>query len=340
MKNVTMMAGLIGGLLAVFGCGKAKKADYKVADVYTGLRQHLLALDPKTIELNPSASNRVWAVVMETGYPEAVVSLAVVGDGTVSMYFSNGGGIIGVGQHEEARKAGLELISAAQTVLGSARKTTKFPLPDNGHTRFIFMTFDGAYTADAPEKNLVNNKHQLSPLFYKAQDVITQARLVDENLQKTTAEMLHAATTGDTKALRSLLDSGIAPDIADRTGLTPLMAASFSGMSEALALLLDSGAKINATDSFGYTALMFACNAGETDCARVLIERNADIDRGDKDSSTPIMFAAQHGYNEIIRLLLSKGADPQVKGKHGLSAIDFAKQNGHIESGRMLAGQE
>lgn len=334
------MAGLLGGLLSLFGCGKAQMSNYKVADVYNGLRQQLLTLDPKTIGLSPSANNRVWAVLMETGYPEAVVTLATIGDGTVSLYFSKGGGIIGVGQHEEARKAGLELISAAQAALESARQTDKFPLPENGHTQFYFMTFDGAYTANALEKELGNHHHPLSQLFYKAQDVITQSRLIDEKRQRITAEMLHSATAGDTKALRSLLDSGIAPDVADQTGLTPLMVASYSGMTNALVVLLDSGAKIDATDASGYTALMFACNAGKTDCARLLIERNADINRGDKDSSTPIMFAAQHGHNEIIRLLLAKGADPQFKGTHGLSAIGFAQQNGHTESERMLTKPE
>ena len=351
------MAGLISGLFALFGCGKAQKTEYRVADVYTDLRQQLLTLDPKTVGLSPSASNRVWAVLMETGYPEAVVTLASVGDGTVSLYFSNGGGIIGVGEHEEARKAGLELISAAQAVLESTQHTDTFPLPENGHTRFHIMTFDGAYTAGALEQELGGNQHRLSPLFYKAQEVITHARQIEERRQQTAAEVLHAATTGDAKALRSLLASGIAPDagmpsVSDpgfrvvqaeecwHKSLTPLMAASHSGMTEAQVVLLDSGATIDATDTSGYTALMFACNAGKTDCARILIERNADIHRGDKDSSTPIMFAAQHGHNEIIRLLLAKGADPQFKGKHGLSAISFAKQNGHVESERMLTKKE
>ena len=36
----------------------------------------------------------VWGVVMETGYPEAVVTLVSLGDRTTSLYFSNGGGII------------------------------------------------------------------------------------------------------------------------------------------------------------------------------------------------------------------------------------------------------
>lgn len=334
------MAGIISGLVGLFGCGKGTKAERAVADVYQGLRQQVLSLDPRSIGLDPSSSNRVWGVLMETGYPEAVASLVVIADGTVSLYFSNGGGIIGVGQHEEARKAGLELLSAVPAALGHTRKTDKFPLPDNGHTRFYIMTLDGCFSADALEDALGNNRHPLSPLFHRGQDVITQVRLIDEKRQQATVDMLQAATAGDTRALRSLVDSGISANIADHTGLTPLMAASHAGMAKALVVLLDSGAKIDATDASEYTALMFACNAGKTDCARLLIERGADIHRGDKDASTPIMFAAQYGHNDIIRLLLAKGADPHCKGTHGLSAIGFAQQNGHQESEKILAVKE
>ena len=91
------MAGIISGLLGLFGCGKGTKSERTVADIYQGLRQQVLTLDPLSLGLDPSASNRVWGVLMETGYPEAVASLVVIADGTVSLYFSNGGGIIGVG---------------------------------------------------------------------------------------------------------------------------------------------------------------------------------------------------------------------------------------------------
>ena len=81
MIREMIMAGILVGRLGLFGCGKAQKTNYSVADVYSDLRQQLLTLDPKTIGLNPSASNRVWAVLMETGYPEAVVTLVNIGDG-------------------------------------------------------------------------------------------------------------------------------------------------------------------------------------------------------------------------------------------------------------------
>ena len=171
---------LLSGLLAILGCGKAQNPDYKVADVYTGLRQQLLVLDPKTIGLGLSSTNRVWAVLMETGYPEAVVTLATILDGTVSLYFSNGGGIIGVGQHEEPRRTCLALLAVAPEFLKHAQPTKDFRLPKIGHTRFIFLTYEGAFAVEAVEDDLGNQRSPLSPLFYKAQDVITAARMAEE----------------------------------------------------------------------------------------------------------------------------------------------------------------
>jgi hypothetical protein len=185
MKKEFIMAGLLSGLLALFGCGKAQKPEYEVADVYTGLRQQLFALDPMAIGLAPSPTNRVWAILMETGYPEAVVTLATIGDGTVSLYFSNGSGIIGVGQNEGPRRACLDLLAVAPDFLKYAQLTNDFPLPTNGQTRFIFLTFDGRLVAEALEDDLGNQRSPLSPLFYKAQDVITEARMAEE---KTRAE--------------------------------------------------------------------------------------------------------------------------------------------------------
>lgn len=334
------MAGILSGLLGLFGRGKAPKSKRAVDGLYEELRQRVLTIEPGSIGLDSSSPDRVCAVLMETGSAEAVVTLVAIADGTVSLYFSNGEVIIGVGQHEGPREAGRSLLSAAQTFLGQARQTDEFPLPEAGHTRFYFMTVGGTYTADALEDDLGGNKHPLSPLFYEAQGVEAQVRLMVEEWKRTTEALLRAARTGDTKALRSMVESGTPVDAADETGLTPLMAASYLGMTEALEVLLDLGAEIDATDSYGYTALMFACNAGRTACAGLLVERGADVNLGDKDSSTPIMFAAQHGHDEIVHLLLAKGADPQVQGSHGLSAIGFARQNKHTETERILTRKE
>jgi hypothetical protein len=118
---------------------------------------------------------------MEAGYQDAVATLVTIGDGTVSLYFSNGGGIIGVGQHEGPRKASEAFLAFAPRFIAHTKPTTVFPLPTEGHTRFYFLCFDGVRTAEAKEEDLGNDRLALSPLFRKAHEVITAARLVDES---------------------------------------------------------------------------------------------------------------------------------------------------------------
>jgi hypothetical protein len=84
-----------------------------VAEVYAGLRNGLLTAKAETTGLKPAA-NEVWGVMMEIGYSKAVASLVAVADGTVSLYFSNGGGIIGLGPHPGPQCVGKELIVLAQ----------------------------------------------------------------------------------------------------------------------------------------------------------------------------------------------------------------------------------
>jgi hypothetical protein len=94
MKKVIIITGLLGSILGFFSSDKAMGKEYVLADIYRDLRNKVLTLDPSKIGLSSFGSNRVWGVVMETGYTGAVVTLVTIADGTVSLYFSNGGGII------------------------------------------------------------------------------------------------------------------------------------------------------------------------------------------------------------------------------------------------------
>jgi hypothetical protein len=323
------------GLSKLFG----KKQEYKPTEVYLDLRKQILSLMPTQVDSLLEPSEPIVGMLMETGYDDAVVTLVTGADGTVSLYFSNGGGMIGLGQHEGPRTAALEFLGFAGKFISRAKPATKFELPSRGSTNFIFITKTGIYSATALEKDLGNNRLPLSPLFHKAHEVISQARLVNEEIETTSAELLGAAATGDETRLRELLDDNTDPNTADTSGLTPLMAAAHSGHTRLLQQLLEKGATIDQKDSSGYTALMFACNAGRFDCVKLLLERGANIHTEANDASTPIMFSAQHGHNDIVRLLLSKGADPNQKGQHGLSAIGFAKQNGLQETELILEGK-
>ena len=153
---------------------------YVVTDVFRNLRQKVLSLRPDQIGLNRDPAHPVWGALMETGYDKAAVTLVTLGDGTVSLYSSNGGGMIGVGGQAGPRKAGEEYLRFAVGFVSRCSPTTTFPLPEVGRTRFYLLTFDGTVTVEASEADLGNNRLPLSSLFFKAQEVITQARLAEQ----------------------------------------------------------------------------------------------------------------------------------------------------------------
>ena len=150
--------------------------NYAPAEIYTKLRAQALSVTPKTL----GVPDGVQGVVMETGYPEAVVTLVAMADGAASLYFSNGGAIIGAGEHEGPKIAARSLIAFAAHNLNGLVRTTTTPLPTPGRTRFYVLTDRGILTAEASEDDLGENRHALSPLFYSAQELITEMRKVDE----------------------------------------------------------------------------------------------------------------------------------------------------------------
>jgi hypothetical protein len=88
-------------------------------NVYSGLRQQILTLDPAKIRLSPSAElPHVYGGLMEMGIGGAVASLVVVADGTTSFYFSTGGGIIGAGFHESVKGPSNAFLAALERHVG------------------------------------------------------------------------------------------------------------------------------------------------------------------------------------------------------------------------------
>ena len=150
-----------------------------------GLRRMVLATSPRELGLTPTKEHpRVWGLLMETGYPEAAATLVALLDGTVSLYVSNGGGIIGVGEHGSVRRAAIKFIGAAEPYVEEFSKTTDYPLPDTGRVKFYLLTFSGILTGDFDENVLGEGRHKLSKLFYAGHDVISAIRAVEEPLSR------------------------------------------------------------------------------------------------------------------------------------------------------------
>ena len=150
-------------------------------EVSNNLRNMVFNLNPNDIGLSSeSFGHPVWGLVMETGFSDGSFSLIALADGTTSLYFSNGGGIIGGGEHEAVREATGHLLTGAQHFYKKGHKVTKYPVPSDGEVKFYFLTFNGELVYSAPEDKLGNEKDELSNLFFAAHGVISELRKIEE----------------------------------------------------------------------------------------------------------------------------------------------------------------
>jgi len=168
-----------------FGWFKKTKPQPPSQDVYSGLRNQVLSVKASDIGISPTSEMPVvWGVLMETGYSEATVTLVSLADRTTSLYFSNGGGVIGAGEHAPVAQVTSGLIAMAQHFHSHMLPTTTFPTPNVGRVRFYLLTFSEVLTADADEQDLGYERHDLSPLFHKGHEVIGNVRISTDQNQK------------------------------------------------------------------------------------------------------------------------------------------------------------
>jgi hypothetical protein len=149
--------------------------------VYSGLRQQALTTNRIEIGIDaPAPEAPAWGVLMETGYDSATVTLLALSDGTTSLYFSNGGGVIGGQAHEAVRQANRAFLSQTNHSLQHLRLGDLFPIPEPAHTVFYVLTDSGILTGGALEDDLGYGRHQLSALFHAGHEVISQLRSISE----------------------------------------------------------------------------------------------------------------------------------------------------------------
>ncbi|OGO27421.1 MAG: hypothetical protein A2136_02785 [Chloroflexi bacterium RBG_16_54_11] len=151
------------------------------APVYIQLRERILNLEPETVDISPSSENpHVWGVIVETGYDVGTATLVCLVDGTTSLYYSTGGGMLGSGEYASLAEASKELVAQAEDLLPQVSPAIDYSLPEIGQVRFIFLTYNGTYSAGATQGALAGGDHPLSPLFAEAQNTLTKLRLLAE----------------------------------------------------------------------------------------------------------------------------------------------------------------
>ncbi|KAH7444917.1 hypothetical protein KP509_02G098000 [Ceratopteris richardii] len=98
-----------------------------------------------------------------------------------------------------------------------------------------------------------------------------------------------AALSNDISRMRQLLSRGVAADITDANGYTPLHYAARNGHLDACLLLLQNGAQVDKCTRAGKaTSLHRAAYAGHVEIVKALIRAGADVLRQDADGLRPV----------------------------------------------------
>ncbi len=155
----------------------SKKRSPEPSDASRSLRDAALSITAQDLGLESSSTHpNVFGVLMETGFPEGAATLTVFAEGSTSLYFSNGGGVVGAGQHESVRETHGPLFREAEAHLPAFEPVRDAELPAAGRVRFYLRTFGGTLGAEAKEDDLGNMRHPLSGLFHAAQATIAAVR--------------------------------------------------------------------------------------------------------------------------------------------------------------------
>jgi hypothetical protein len=144
------------------------------------LRRELLTNPPADAGSLVASGTSVWGVLMETGYEEGPVTLLVIGDGTTSLYFPAGGGIIGAGQHAAVAAASTALLITADAMKVAFAPVRDIDFPSQGRVRILILTTSGVLSAEEDEEALGHGTGPLSAVFHAGHAVISQVRIASE----------------------------------------------------------------------------------------------------------------------------------------------------------------
>jgi len=168
-----------------------------------------------------------------------------------------------------------------------------------------------------------------------------------KNLRKRIREepMYHAAKSGNLRAIRALLQSGV--DVNKPLGgFKALWLASLKGYAAVVKELIDAGADVNergsskriAPNKFysDVTPLYVAANEGHTPVVIELIRAGADVNIPMSGGFTPINVAALIGCEACVAILLQAGADVNKADESAMTPLSTAIEWKHEKIVKLL----
>jgi hypothetical protein len=100
--------------------------------------------------------------------------------------------------------------------------------------------------------------------------------------------------------LQFLIDKGANPNVADKTGVTPLMVASQRGFIEGVLALSKAGARVDVANDAGETPLIAAVHNRDVPMMRALLIAGANPDRNDNSGRSARDYAELTGSSVLV----------------------------------------
>jgi ankyrin repeat protein len=150
-------------------------------------------------------------------------------------------------------------------------------------------------------------------------------RGADEMLTIGATPLLRAAKAGDVAAVKLLLAHGADPNLPNRHGVTPVMAAA--------------GLDSNEIDTRG----KFKTQQEASETIELLVKAGADVNAVEnRRGQTALHGAALWGWNDVVKTLVAHGANLQAKDKKGMTPLDSAlgRAGGHGRGGTRIEVHE
>ncbi|GKA38864.1 acyl-CoA-binding domain-containing protein 1-like protein [Tanacetum coccineum] len=121
----------------------------------------------------------------------------------------------------------------------------------------------------------------------------------------------------DTRPMGPVFSSFIHEEESDELKLDAIHAFAREGDTENLIKCVEGGIAVDMKDSEGRTPLHWAVDRGHIEAAELLLSRNADVNLKDNEGQTPLHYAAVCDRESIAELLVKKNAATNIKDDDG-----------------------
>jgi ankyrin repeat protein len=148
--------------------------------------------------------------------------------------------------------------------------------------------------------------------------------------------LVTAILENDQPTVQRLLEAGACVDLADESGLTPLMAASLIGDTALVQQLLPLATNPAATDHNGRNALHYAMGAGKAAVVELLLPAMPKLTQPAKDGRSVVSLALEQEDPRLVDLLLEHLPATAEWTPDTLNILEAALAANHMDQVKLL----